>query len=133
MKHTFVNLTNHPSAQWSEAQRQAALAYGPIVDLPFPAVAESADLSAVAKLAAQYREKLNAFEAPVVLVQGESVFVYRLVRLLEQAEIPALACVSRRRVRETCLPDGSTEKVVSYVFGGFRPYWEQSEKDFAAT
>lgn len=124
MRQSFVNLTNHPAAQWSEAQRRAALAYGPIVELPFPAVSETADLGAVSDLARRYFEKLRQLEAPVVLIQGESVFVYTLVRLLEQARIPALACVSRRRVRETQLPDGSTRKTAYFVFSGFRRYWE---------
>lgn len=122
----FINLTNHPSGQWSDEQRAAALAYGPIVDLPFPAVSETADLAGVCALAARYFHRIREYGRPVVLIQGESVFVYRLVRLLEQARIPALACVSRRRVREARLSDGSTQKIVNYVFGGFRPYWEDS-------
>lgn len=124
MNHTFVNLTNHPSARWSEAQREAALAYGPILDLPFPAVPETAELGSVTKLAVLYFRKLRAIEGPVVLIQGEAVFSYTLVRLLEQARIPALAAVSARRVRETVLPDGSVQKTAVFVFAGFRPYWE---------
>ena len=124
MKHPFVNLTNHPAAQWSEAQRRAAEEYGPILELPFPAVPETADLSLVSKLAALYFRRLRVVENPVVLVQGEAVFTYILVRLLEQARIPALACVSRRCVQETLLPDGTTEKLAVYSFAGFRPYWE---------
>ena len=124
MKHTFVNMTNHPSQNWSEAQRAAALEYGPILDLPFPAVAESAELSDVSRMAIRYFDSIRAFDAPVVLIQGESVFTYCLVRLLEYARIPALACVSRRRVRETVLPDGSTQKTAVFTFAGFRPYWE---------
>lgn len=124
MDRTFVNLTNHPAADWSEPQLAAAHAYGPIVELPFPAVSESADLASVTRLARCYFERIKRIENPVVLIQGESVFVYVLVRMLEQAGIPALACVSRRRVRETCLPDGSTRKTAYYVFAGFRRYWE---------
>ena len=32
----FINHTNHPSSRWEEGQRQAAEAYGTIVDLPSP-------------------------------------------------------------------------------------------------
>lgn len=124
MNQSFVNLTNHSSEQWSEAQRRAALEYGPIVELPFPAVPETADLAAVTRLGRRYFERIQRIENPVVLIQGESVFVYVLVRMLEQARIPALACVSRRRVRETQLPDGSTRKTACFVFSGFRRYWE---------
>lgn len=123
MNHTFVNLTNHPSARWSDAQRRAALEYGPIRDLPFPAISERDMLEDLSRLAADYLEKIKAFENPVVLIQGEAVFSYRLVRLLEQAGIPALAAVSRRQVQETVLPDGTTQKTAYFVFEGFRLYW----------
>ena len=32
----FINLTNHPSADWSEEQLKAAHQYGEVVDLSFP-------------------------------------------------------------------------------------------------
>ena len=124
MKNTFVNLTNHPSEQWSEPQRAAALEYGPIIDVLFPAVPESADLAAVTRLVYSYFEQLKRLENPVVLIQGESVFVYTLVRLLEQARIPALAAVNRRQVQETRLRNGATQKTAVFLFAGFRPYWE---------
>ena len=38
MEKTFVNFTNHPSAQWSDRQRREALKYGNIQDIPFPDV-----------------------------------------------------------------------------------------------
>ena len=34
----FINLTNHPSATWSEEQLKAARQYGEIVDLHFPII-----------------------------------------------------------------------------------------------
>ena len=119
----FINLTNHPSAYWSTEQRRAAQAFGEIEDLAFPAVSETADLAVIHVLAARYFDRIRLVAHPTVLIQGETVFTYCLVRLLEQAGIPALACVSRRNVRETCLPDGSTQKTVNYRFSGFRQYW----------
>lgn len=123
MNHTFVNLTNHPSARWSDTQRLAALEYGPIQDLPFPAISAHDTLEYISRLAAVYLEKLKAIENPVVLIQGEAVFTYELVRLLEQTGIPALAAVSSRQAQETILRDGTTQKTAYFVFEGFRPYW----------
>lgn len=34
----FINLSNHTSTRWSEAQKEAARQYGEIVDMPFSAV-----------------------------------------------------------------------------------------------
>ncbi len=33
---TFINLSNHPSATWSEEQLSAASKYGKIIDINFP-------------------------------------------------------------------------------------------------
>lgn len=124
MTSIFINFSNHPSAQWGTAQREAALRYGPIQELPFPAISAAATGPGIDKLADEYLKKVMAFSNPVVLIQGEMVFTYRFVRLLEQHRIPALAAVSRRRVRETQLPDGSTQKTAFFTFDGFRRYWE---------
>ena len=120
---TFINLTNHPSASWSERQMQAAQEYGLVLDLPFPQIATGADSAAIDWLVSDYFERIRAADAPVVLVQGEHVFVYRLVHLLEQAKIPALACISLRRVHEIVLPNGVTQKTACFSFEGFRSYW----------
>ena len=34
----LINLSNHTSAMWDESQKKAALIYGKLVDLPFPAI-----------------------------------------------------------------------------------------------
>ena len=47
----FINHTNHPSSRWEEGQRQAAEAYGTIVDLPFPRIPADWDAQAVHRLA----------------------------------------------------------------------------------
>ena len=34
----FINFSNHPSKAWGKAQLNAAMEYGEVIDIPFPAV-----------------------------------------------------------------------------------------------
>ena len=34
----FINFSNHPSDAWGEVQLNAAMEYGDVMDVPFPAV-----------------------------------------------------------------------------------------------
>jgi len=67
----FINISNHPSAGWSEEQREAAIALatardddgeiiaeGKIVDIPFPSVDPAARWQQVYKLAQKLREQI---------------------------------------------------------------------------
>ena len=47
----FINHTNHASAKWSAAQKEAAHAWGEIEDLPFPDIGADWDEERVARLA----------------------------------------------------------------------------------
>jgi hypothetical protein len=55
----LINLTNHPSARWSEKQKAAADEFGEIVDVPFPQVEASADEQIVNSLGKEYLEKIK--------------------------------------------------------------------------
>lgn len=113
----FVNFTNHPSAGWDEEQRREALAYGEILDLPFPPVDPQGDEVYIRRLSREYAEKILALHPKAVLCQGEFNVVYQVVnRLLEQG-IPVLAGCSERMAEET---DG--RKVVTFQFRRFRKY-----------
>lgn len=54
----FINFTNHPSAQWSAEQKAAALAYGEVIDLAFPAIDPAADEAALDSLASAYAARI---------------------------------------------------------------------------
>ena len=47
----FINYTNHPSINWSEAQLQAAKIYGEIIDMAFPEIDPHWDESQIYSLA----------------------------------------------------------------------------------
>ena len=94
----LVNLSNHPSACWSDDQKQAALKLAPeIRDLPFPAVPPEADAEAINALADEVVARLMA-EAPGAthaMVQGEFTLAHALVRKLQQIGIVCVAATTR--------------------------------------
>ena len=119
----FVNLTNHPSGQWSEAQRNAALRYASeIIDLPFPDVPSDASREAVIALSEQYIQKIKKMGPTVVLCQGEMTLTYLIVKRLIEFGIPAIAACSERQTVETVDADGNTHRISKFVFRQFRPY-----------
>ena len=118
----FINLSNHASDLWSPAQRAAAEAWGEIVDLPFPAIDPHADSAEVEALAETYEQRIRSMPQPVVMVQGEYVFTFRLVRRLLNAGIPAMAACSERRTVVSVDEIGQTFRTSVFDFVQFRPY-----------
>ena len=118
----LINFSNHPSARWCAQQRRAARRYGDVADLAFPAIDPADDEAALDALAAEYTDRILRLAPDAVLCQGESTFVYRMVRRLEAQGVPVLAACSRREVQEIPRPDGSTLRQSMFVFAGFRRY-----------
>ncbi len=118
----LLNLTNHPSAQWSVEQRAAAAAYGEVQDLPFPLISPADDEARIDALADAYEKRIAATGAETVLLQGEFVFTYRLTARLKARGVRVLAAISERRATETQTPDGRTVKQSEFRFYGFREY-----------
>jgi hypothetical protein len=96
----LVNLSNHPSADWSDAQKKAALKLAPnIRDLTFPAVSPEADTEEINALADELVERLRT-EMPGAthaMVQGEFTLAHALVRRLQQTGVVCVAATTRRR------------------------------------
>ena len=118
----FINHTNHASAKWSAAQKEAAHAWGEIEDLPFPDIGADWDEERVAKLAEESAARLIEKKPRAVLCQGEFTYVHHLVNLLRAAGVTVLAATSRREVREERAEDGSMQKISRFVFTRFRKY-----------
>jgi len=122
----LINLTNHPSSNWSAAQLNAALqSYGEVEDMNFPLIPPEWDESQVADLAQEYAERIvrRLNEAGggrhAVHVMGEMTFTCTLVRLLQRAGITCVASTSERIVEE----DPTTGKKTSYFrFIRYRTY-----------
>jgi CRISPR-associated protein Csx16 len=117
----FVNLSNHPSASWSAAQREAARKFAPeIRDWLFPAVPPEASAAEIAEIADRLATQLLA-EVPGVthvMLQGEFTLVHALVRRLQQRGIVCLAATTRREV----LGDCGAVKTTRFEFVRFREY-----------
>lgn len=118
----FINYTNHPSANWSEAQRQAAQLYGDIIDMDFPEIEPHWDEEQVASLACQQAEKIIAKKPVAVLVQGEFTFSYMLISLLLQADIKVLSACSQRCTESVINEKQETIRRSVFKFVRFRQY-----------
>lgn len=116
----FVNLTNHPSAKWDDAQTKAALALAErIEDITFPAVPPDADEKVIEALAEECVAKIP-LETSHALVQGEFTLTVELVRRLQARGITCLAATSSRDVEE----DAQGRQASTFTFVRFRPYAE---------
>ncbi len=116
----FINLSNHPSAEWSEDQRTAAMEYGEIVDIPFPVVDENADIELLKVLADEYLLKVQQLAQPynaIVHIMGEQTFTHSLLLRLQRAGYKCVASTTKRIIEQ----EGEM-KVVIFNFERFREY-----------
>lgn len=118
----FVNISNHPSQEWGEAQKSAARELGrQIADIPFPPVpplATHGDILALAQSVADQLQALAAGSPVVAHVMGELTLSYALVSLLKSRGVRCVASTSERIVE--ILPDG--RKAAAFRFAAFREY-----------
>lgn len=118
----FINLTNHPSSLWSEKQRQAALLYGEIVDLPFPIIDDAGDENYISALADEYLQKILTFskdDCVTVHLMGELTFTFALLKRLQRRGIMCIASTSKRIVKEET---AGLKTEVIFQFERFRKY-----------
>lgn len=117
----LINLSNHPYESWSVAQKQAAVVFGPCIDLPFPPVDAEAGEEIVEQLATEYLlkiEQLSQGKEVVVHLMGEMTLTFALVEQLRKRGISSLASTSERSVIE----HSSGYKEVLFDFKRFRQY-----------
>lgn len=117
----LINLSNHPSVQWSEEQLNAAKDFGDIEDWDFPSIDCEADNKFILQLADEYLARI--FERIktsniTVHIMGEMTFTYALVTKLKNLDIPCIASTTERKVTENA--DGT--KTSSFHFVRFRQY-----------
>ena len=120
-KSLLINLTNHPSKLWDEAQLAAAREYGEVVDIPFPAVDEQGDEEYIAALADEYMDMVMeyaAHHAITVHLMGELTLCYALLDRLRQQGIAVVASTSKRIVTD----ETEGKKTVTFRFERFRRY-----------
>ena len=109
----LINLSNHPSSQWSEKQLLVAKAYGILVDIQFPVIDETGDEAYITLLANQYAEKIYAMGKPhelTIHLMGEMTFTFALLKKLQEYGIRCVASTSKRIVKEEV--PGRKEEVI---------------------
>ncbi len=121
----LINLTNHPSKNWDKEQlSEANKLYGSVMDMPFPNIDTKTTLDEIKALAKEYIQKIKELiskdsNLSAVHVAGEFVFVYNVVKILEEQKIRALTSVTERNV----INEKNGVKTSVFVFKGFRPYF----------
>ena len=119
----FVNLSNHPSKEWSQAQLLAAEEVGgEVMDVPFPDISPAASLDEVRLQARGLASRIMELHPVAAMVHGEPVLVCQTVRLMEAAGIRCYAATTRRIVTEEKAGEGVTRKTSHFEFVQFRPY-----------
>lgn len=117
----IINLSNHPSNMWSQEQKNAAVNYGDIVDIPFPCIDESADEECIKEKVKEYYNIIKKYQENnevVVHLMGEMSFTFALVHKLLVQGITCLASTTQRMVQDEA--DGT--KITKFVFKRFREY-----------
>lgn len=120
LRKVFVNLSNHPSSDWDEAQLKAAEEFGRVEDMPFPNISPDVTENQIENLAKEYRDKIleKALDNEVTVhVMGEMTFCFTLISMLRRCNIPCLASCTERIVSEN-----NGNKISSFGFVGFRKY-----------
>ena len=118
----FINLSNHTSENWGEFQKKEAIKYGDIIDMPFPAISPYLSSEELDVIVNEYYEKVSKYNSPVVMLQGEFIFTFRLVTKLKNAGIKVVAGRSERVVKETVNENGTAIKRSEFNFVGFMEY-----------
>lgn len=120
----LINLSNHPSNNWSEKQiAEAKKLFGEIVDIPFPQINPAEDENYINSITDEYllicKEKLKntVKENSAVHLMGEFNFTFLLACKLLKAGIK---CVSSTTERNAIEKDGV--KVSEFKFVRFREY-----------
>ena len=118
----ILNITNHSSKYWSSKQKSAAERYGEIKDIPFPKIDPFATGEEVDAIVTEYLQRIMKYDNPVIMVQGEFVFTFRLVERLKKKGFKVIAACSERHVIETTDDKGKNLKQSVFEFVQFREY-----------
>ena len=118
----MLNLTNHPYAEWPEAQRMAAI--GDVTDAPFPHVAPDWSPEEIVDKAYQFATAVADWaevnEETIALVDGHAMMAMSIVSFLQARGIKCVSVRSPRDAEDN--EDGST--TYRYNFEGWREWPE---------
>lgn len=126
----FINVSNHPSANWNKEQYRAASQDGQVIDLLFPEIDPYAGREEIIELAQKYYSQISKItqlqDLPTsdvtVMVSGEFTFTYHLVEQLLKVGYHVVSACTKRDASEKIASDGSVIKTAKFVFVQFRAY-----------
>ena len=116
----LLNLSNHPSVNWSPEQLNAAkVQFGEVADLAFPHIDPTATTAEVKKIARYYvGEIAHTKDIKAVHLMGEMTFVVAVANGLKRRKMPVFCSTTKRTVLEE--KDG--QKTTQFTFVQFREY-----------
>ena len=118
----FINISNHPTANWSQKQIDTAKKFGEIIDYPFPVVGAAWGEEDICRLAEKVIQDVSVYKDAVLLIQGEYTLTYQLVKRAKELGMRAVAACSDRVTQESVNEDGTTTKISKFEFVQFRDY-----------
>ena len=120
-KACLINLSNHPSQNWSQEQVRAASVYGEIMDMTFPKIDPDLSEADIRMISEEYVNRIMELEKRyhvTVHIMGEMTFTYMVVSELKSKGIECIASTTDRDTEE--LMDG--RKYSNFQFVKFRKY-----------
>lgn len=117
----FVNFSNVPSIKWDEKEKEAVAEFGEVVDFPFPRPESDAKDSVIDFLAKISVRNILQKKPDIVLVQGDFVLTYRIVKALREKNIRVVAPVNEM-VRTEEIRNGKKMMNSYFRFVKFRDY-----------
>lgn len=127
MKNILINYTNHPSANWSGEQKDAALdKWSGIVDIPFPQTEPEWDEEEVAACFNAFMKEVEEKLLPLgkkmqdaeFLIMGEFRYTYFAVRTLKERGHRVYAHAGKREVEVV-----DNKSIYTFRFGRFVEYF----------
>lgn len=118
----LINLSNHPSAQWSEKQLEVAkLQYGEIIDMQFPQIPPEEGEDYIIEIAQKFFYQIEEYHKGnkdiCIHIMGELTFCFCLVSLLKKYNIMCVASTTKRNVVQQ-----ENVKTTVFEFCKFREY-----------
>ena len=114
----LINLSNHPSKDWSEFQKKTAIeVYQTIFDMDFPFVLPEISETQITELAQNYVKQIIKLKPMAVHVMGEMNFTHKCVTILKAYDIKCIASTTIRNSIEK-----ENIKTSHFEFVQFREY-----------
>jgi len=114
----LINISNHPSTKWSDAQKKEALSmYDLICDIPFPDIDPLLTEVEITDLVQRHVQQVIQRKPKAVHVMGEMNFTYKCVSILKNYGIKCVASTTSRNVSMI-----DNQKITIFEFVQFREY-----------